>query len=117
MITVIAKNDISSPPTIISILLFTMGVGNVISGPIADALLATKGFEHAAFAYGIESYVSRFNVFQAPILQLLTASMWSKKGPLLLWIGAVFCLGSLAGASYIDKIGDAYRSHGSHAMH
>lgn len=35
-----------------------MGVGNVISGPIADALLATKGFKHAAFAYGIDSYVS-----------------------------------------------------------
>lgn len=58
MITVIAKNDVSSPPTIISILLFTMGVGNVISGPIADALLATDGFKHAGFAYGIDSYVS-----------------------------------------------------------
>jgi hypothetical protein len=65
MITVIAKDDISSPPTIISLLLFIMGVGNVISGPIADALLATKGFKHASFAYGIDSYVSNPNSQQA----------------------------------------------------
>lgn len=54
----IAKSDVSSPPIIISILLFVTGVGNVISGPIADAVLAGKGFEHAKYAYGVESYVS-----------------------------------------------------------
>jgi hypothetical protein len=58
MITVIAKNDVSSPPIIISILLFVNGVGNVVSGPIADALLASNGLKNAKFAYGIESYVS-----------------------------------------------------------
>lgn len=114
MITVIAKDDISSPPTIISLLLFIMGVGNVISGPIADALLATKGFKHASFAYGIDSYV-RIPNNRCRLLLFQLSQCHCIQGPLLLWISGVFCLGSLAGAIYIDKVGDAYTGRASHA--
>lgn len=58
LITVIAKGDPISPPTIFGILFMVRGACNVLSGPISSLLLQGAALPDARFAYGVKDYVS-----------------------------------------------------------
>lgn len=57
MITIVAKDDYLLPPILFSVFTFVRGVGNVASGPIANALLKSGDIHGAKFGYGVEGYV------------------------------------------------------------
>lgn len=74
LITVIAKGDPISPPTIFGILFMVRGICNVLSGPISSLLLQGAALPDARFAYGVKDYVG---TFIAPLLFLLEGNMSS----------------------------------------
>jgi hypothetical protein len=57
-ITVIAKGDPISPPTIFGFLFMIRGICNVLSGPISSFLLQGAALPDARFGYGVKDYVS-----------------------------------------------------------
>jgi len=80
MITIVSRDDYLLPPILFSLFTFIRGVGNVASGPIANALMKSGGIHGGKLGYGVESY-----------------------GGLLIYTGSVIALGSLAGISYRER--------------
>ena len=65
LITIVCGEDPLVVPLVFSVFACTRGIGNVLSGPISSILLKEGRLDHANFAYGVESYVSRRG-FAAP---------------------------------------------------
>lgn len=95
--TIVAQDDPLVPPLVFSVFAFSRGVGNVCSGLIGDALLKHGGLRNVRYAYGVENYVSI--VYQASAQSVDS----DEQGPLLLYVGSVIALGSIAGISYREK--------------
>ncbi|KAL7004056.1 hypothetical protein EMMF5_006385 [Cystobasidiomycetes sp. EMM_F5] len=77
LITTIAKDDTSSPPTIFGAFFVIRGVCSVLGGPISSLLLQGAALPDARFAYGVKNY-----------------------GGMLLFIGCTNAAGSLAGLCF-----------------
>jgi hypothetical protein len=69
------KQDPLLPNILFGIYFFLRGLGNILSGPLSSSLLGTG--LNARFAYGVSGY-----------------------GPLIIFIGSVYVVGSFAGIAY-----------------
>ncbi|KAE8543308.1 hypothetical protein D1P53_000010 [Cryptococcus gattii VGV] len=56
MIGVISKDDLISPPLVVSLFTFVRGVGSLTSGPISQALLKMSNLNGSIGAYGFNNY-------------------------------------------------------------
>lgn len=95
-ITLVSKDDPSTPTILFSIFFFTYGTAMIASGPIASALLSINNFGGARFGYGLENYVSVVK----PCRQKRFLMAIFQQGPLILWTGGVAALGSFVTATY-----------------
>ncbi|ORY74553.1 putative monocarboxylic acid transporter [Leucosporidium creatinivorum] len=77
LISIIALDDPSLPPLLFSVFAFARGVGNISSGPVANALLESDLFAGSKGAYGVKNY-----------------------GSLLLYSGLTMAAGSVIGVLY-----------------
>lgn len=58
LITIMAKDDPLLPGILYSFIAFSRGLGEAVSGPIADALMAHAPMKTAKYGYGTGGYVS-----------------------------------------------------------
>lgn len=56
MIGLICKDDLISPPLVVSLFTFVRGVGSLTSGPISQALLKINNLNGSIGAYGFSNY-------------------------------------------------------------
>ncbi|EAL20200.1 hypothetical protein CNBF0120 [Cryptococcus deneoformans B-3501A] len=56
MIGLICKDDLISPPLVVSLFTFVRGVGSLMSGPISQALLKINNLNGSIGAYGFSNY-------------------------------------------------------------
>lgn len=57
LITIVARDDPLLPSILMGIFSFSRGLGNILSGPISNALLAGGRLQGAKFGYGVGAYV------------------------------------------------------------